>query len=195
MRNTFFKGICLILVSVLLVSVFAVSAAETAEEPAAAEAAVEETAAEEPAADPAPDLQYEMTKEFVECLAANDLAYTYDGIENNLEFIHVSCESSFFEDYYCYICFDKENTMVSIRFWNFLEVTADKNTVLDALNKLNAEKSFAKFVYDEANSAIRVESDVYVGTGPCSDNVLFTLLCGYFVIENEEVANQLLALK
>ena len=93
--------------------------------------------------------QYAATKDFVAVLEANDLKYSYKGIDDDT-------------DENIRVFFSKDSDAVYIRGWNLLTASAGTNYVLSTLNQLNHQYKYVKFTFDESDNTVYVQMDGYL---------------------------------
>ena len=110
----------------------------------------------------AEDAQYATTKDFIRALEDKGFKYTYKGIDSDKD---EQVIVSFSDDYYDTIAvrffFDEDEDKVSIRIWNLIDVSAGESYAATAVNKLNKDYKYAKFILDTSDSTISVENDIY----------------------------------
>lgn len=107
--------------------------------------------------------QYAATKDFVAVLEANDLKYSYGGIDDDKdESIRISYSDDDFESIIFYIFVSDDSAQVSIRGWNLLTASSGKSYALNTVNELNNKYKFAKFTFDESDNTVSVELDGYL---------------------------------
>ena len=82
--------------------------------------------------------QYAATKDFVAVLEANDLKYSYKGIDDDTdENIRVSFSDDDYDSIVLNVFFSKDSDAVYIRGWNLLTASAGTNYVL-SINTSNS---------------------------------------------------------
>lgn len=110
----------------------------------------------------AEEAQYATTKDFIRALEKDDLKYTYKGVDDDKdEHVVVSFSDDFYDSVIIHFFFDDSEDKVSIRIWNLIDVSAGESYATKALNKLNYDYKYAKFVLDTSDSTISVENDIY----------------------------------
>ena len=121
--------------------------------------------------------QYAATKDFVAVLEANDLKYSYNGIDDDKdESIRISYSDDDFESIVFYIFVSDDSAQVSIRGWDLLTASAGKSYALNTVNELNNKYKFTKFTFDESDNTVSVELDGYLSEDHPGE-VIYKMLC------------------
>ena len=140
--------------------------------------------------------QYKTTQKFIEYLESSDIKYSYEGtLSGGNECVSVSIKLDNFDSLECSLFFNEDCDMVSLRIWDIIKVSAGKNFALAAINKLNSAYKFLKFVYDESDSTVGVEVDMYITPDFCQENIGKGMLAMFFVIDQDENAKTLHSLE
>lgn len=138
---------------------------------------------------------YTATQNFISYLESKGIKYTYIGIQDNKEIVTVSYTLDNFDSLTCMLIFNDDSEEVSLRIWNIVTATAAKSRVLSVTNTLNAGYKFVKFVYDEDDSTVQAEMDMYIDGEHCGRSIYDSLLCMFRIVDDNEVAQQLKSLE
>ena len=143
----------------------------------------------------AQETEYPATKNFIEYLESKDIKYTYEGMQNEKEVLTISSTLDNFESLAVMCYFNKDSEEVSLRMWEIVAAKADKASVLSVLNQLNSDYKFVKFVYDESDSTIQAELDMYIDGDHCGRSIYDAMLVIFRIVDTESVAKELHSLE
>lgn len=143
----------------------------------------------------AEEAQYTATKDFLSFLDQKEIKYEYLGVSDDRERVSVEFELDNFPSLTCYLIFNYDNEEVSLRIWNIVTASAGKNYILTTLNSIEYDYKFVKFVYDESDSTVQAEMDMYIDGNHCGRSVYDAMMAMFNVTDNEEVAPLLHALE
>jgi len=131
------------------------------------------------------------TQQFIDYLESKDYKYSLVGYSDGNEQVNVSFNLENLDFAKCAIFFDDDLDSVSFRIWNIITASAGKNYILSTVNSLNKDYKFGKFVFDESDSSIQVESDIYIDEDHCGKCVFDTMMILFTVIDDDEVAKKI----
>ena len=163
------KRLCPVLLSVLLLTLCIAPAAQAAE--------------------------YTATQDFINYLESKNIKYTYIGMQDEKELLTISYTLDNFENLTLMCIFNNDSEEVSLRMWEIVTTTAAKTRVLFVLNTLNADYKFVKFVYDESDSTVQAELDMYIDGEHCGRSIYDAMLCIFRIVDEESVAKELHSLE
>ena len=139
--------------------------------------------------------QFKTTQQFLDYLDSQDTKYQYLGVDGDVEIVTVSMRAEHFPALKCTLHFKDDNEQVSLRIWNLVTASAGKNYIYSAMNKLNSQYKFVKFVYDESDSTIQAELDMYIDSDHCARSVLKAMLVMFVCIDDDDTAAILTSLE
>ena len=139
--------------------------------------------------------QYTSTKTFLSYLDSKGVKYKFYGIEDDEEHVRVSYSLDNFSSLACNLYFRESSDAVSLRIWNIVTASAGKNYVLNTLNTIERDYKWVKMVFDESDSTVQAEMDMYIDANHCGKQVYSAMLVMFDVVDYEEVANALHALE
>ncbi len=143
----------------------------------------------------AQETEYPATRNFIDYLESKNIEYTYDGLQYEKEVLTVSYPLDHFESLAVKFLFKNDSEEVSLRMWEIVTAKAKKDRVLSVLNKLNDDYKFVKFVYDEDDSTIQAELDMYIDGEHCGRSIYNAMLVIFQVVDNKDVAKELHSLE
>ena len=135
------------------------------------------------------------TRQFLEFLDSEGVAYNYVGMNDGLERVDIPYTFANFKSARCAVFFRNDLRAASIRIWDVVKVSAGENYTLSALNELNRAHRFSKFVYDGSDSTVQMEADVCIDPEHCAESVYDTMLILISTIEAEDVTTKLKSLR
>ncbi len=135
--------------------------------------------------------QYRSTQDFLDFLDSKGIKYTYAGTNDDHEDVTVSYTLDNFSSLTCKLFFKDDCEEVSLRIWNIITASAGKNYVLSTLNSLNYDFKFAKFVFDESDSTVQAELDMYIDGDHCGRSVYDAMQALLNVTDRDDVAEKL----
>ena len=139
--------------------------------------------------------QLKTTQQFLDYLDSQDTKYQYLGVDGDVEVVTVSMLTEHFSALQCALHFKDDNEQVSLRIWNLVTASAGKNYIYSAMNKLNSQYKFVKFVYDENDSTIQAEMDMYIDSDHCARSVIKAMLVMFVCIDKDDAAAILTSLE
>ena len=139
--------------------------------------------------------QLSSTQNFLDFLDKKDVKYTYEGMQDGREEVSVSFTGDNFPSLKCRIFFKDDCEEVSLRIWNLVEATAGKNRIYSTLNSIHKDYKFVKYVYDESDSTVQAELDVYIDGDHCGRSVYDSLMVMINLTDRDDVAELLHALE
>ena len=169
MKHMFCKAICLILAVCVFTGISLSALAESAE--------------------------LKTTQQFIDYLEKKDIKYTLIGLSDGSEQITVSFNLEYLNSAKCNLFFDEDLDSVSLRLWNLVTVSAGKNYILSTVNSLNKSYKYAKFVYDDSDSSIQIEADMYIDEDHGARSVFDMMMILFSIADNEDIAKTLLSLE
>lgn len=129
------------------------------------------------------------TQNFLDYLDGKGITYTYIGLnDDGDERVKVSYSLDNFSSLACTLIFDKDEDEVDLRIWNIITVTAGKNHTYATIQKLNADYKYCKFVYDESDSSLQVEVDMFIDKDHCGKPVYDAMRYMFLVVDDNDVA-------
>ena len=128
--------------------------------------------------------QYTSTQSFVDYLESEKIIYNYKGILSLTEEEQVTVTYTLdnLSPQTCSLYFHPDGDSVSLRIWSIVTVTAGENYIFSTLQTLNQKYKYAKFVYDESDSTVEADMDMYIDPYRCGEvvcdnmQVLFTIV-------------------
>lgn len=137
------------------------------------------------------------TRQFMEYCDSRSIVYSFAGLssDGNSERVNVSFKLSNFDTLQCAIFFKDDCEQVSLRIWNIISASAGKNDILSALNKLNSNYKFGKFVLDESNATVQVEMDMCIDGDHCGRCVYDAMEVLFFLVDSDDVAKTIHSLE
>ena len=138
--------------------------------------------------------EYTSAQQFADYLDSKEVIYEYGGVDDGYERIDVTYTLDYFK-VTCCLFFKEDNEQVNLRIWEIEKPTADRNTVLASVNKLNYNYKFGKFLLDEGDGTLSLELDMYISgenSGYCAYRGMNVLLS---ILDDEEIAAEILSLK
>ena len=135
------------------------------------------------------------TQQFIDYLESEDCKYSLVGYSEGAERVNVSFSLKNLDSAKCVIFFDDDLDSVSFRIWNIITASAGKNYILSTVNSLNKDYKFVKFVFDESDSTIQVESDIYIDEDHCGECVFDNMMTLFTIIDYDDVAKKLQSLE
>ena len=139
--------------------------------------------------------EFKTTQQFLDFLDAKGYKYSYVGVDEKAERVNVSFSLDNFTSVECAIFFKNDLEEVSLRVWNIITASAGKNYVLSTLNTLNKEYKFSKFVFDDSDSTVQAELDMYIDPDHCDRSVYDAMMILIKIIDNDEIAKTLHSLE
>ncbi len=131
------------------------------------------------------------TQDFLDFLDSKGLKYTLGSLDDGTEDVSVSYSLDNFSSLTCRLFFKDDCEEVSLRIWNIVTATAGKNRVYNTVNKINNDYKFAKFVFDESDSTVQAELDVYIDGDHCGRSVYDSMQALFNVTDRDDVAEML----
>ena len=128
----------------------------------------------------------ESTKTFLSYLDKKEISYDYIGVDGKYEEVDVTLDRKLFPSLTCEIYFRDDGEELSLRIWNIITAKADKESVFAALNTLNDNYKFVKFVFDESDSTVQAELDMYIDAEHCGRSVYDAMNAMFNVVDNED---------
>ena len=136
------------------------------------------------------------TQNFLAHLDHQGVVYSYLGAnDDGDERVSIEYELYNFDSLTCTVIFDKDDDEVNLRVWYIVTPTAGQNYILSAMNQLNLDYKFAKFVYDTSDSTVQVEMDMAIDKNNCAVPVLNSVTWLLQVVDTDEVAEKLHSLE
>ena len=138
--------------------------------------------------------QYGTTKTFLKVLDREKIRYNYMGIDNNDdEQVNVNGVGDYLDKIEIKIFFDPDLDAVSLRVWRVIKFQkADMAKVLEAVNKLNNESKFIKFVVDEEDLSVDAKLDCIVRDDANAGDIVYDAV-SYVVYTVDEAYPELKA--
>lgn len=131
------------------------------------------------------------TQDFLDFLDSKGVKYTLGSLEDGREDVTVSYTLDNFSSLKCRIFFKDDCEEVSLRIWNIITATAGKNRIYNTINTINKDYKFAKFVFDESDSTVQAELDVYIDGDHCGRSVYDSMRALFNVTDRDDVAEML----
>ena len=137
--------------------------------------------------------QFRSTQNFLDFLDSKGIKYSYLGVtdDGDREIVRVSYTLDNYPSLDCNLFFKSDCEEVSLRIWNIVTATAGKNYVCSTLNSLNAAYKFVKFVYDESDSTVQAEVDLYIDGDHCGRSIYDSMMAIFNVTDRDDTASQL----
>lgn len=136
------------------------------------------------------------TLQFLDLMESEHIIYTNKGLDDDKdERVEVSFSLEQFDSATCVLYFRNDNHSVSLRIWNLITPSAAKDEVLSALNSLNFDIKYAKFVLDESDNTVQIEMDLFIDEDHCAQCVYDAMMTLLDIIEDEAIAQKLHALE
>lgn len=112
----------------------------------------------------AAEASYAPTKDFLAALDEEDIKYFYKGIDkDDDEVVSIENTSSVYGDATFYFYFDEDEVNLTARVWNVITFDeADRDAVIEACNKLNADYRFTRFYVAEDDNSVTMAYDAYL---------------------------------
>ena len=127
--------------------------------------------------------QYSTTKAFLKVMDREKAKYSYLGVnEDNKEQINVTAKGDNKEKLEIKIFFHEDLDSVSMRSWYVISFDkANLAKVLAAVNQLNNDYKYVKFVVDESDYSVDAEIDCPLRDDDCAGEIAFDAL--YYIEE------------
>ena len=135
------------------------------------------------------------TKDFLSFLDGKGIVYDYIGVNGKYEEVDVKERMDNYPYLICELHFRNDCEELSLRIWDIVKAKADKETVCAVLNELNNQYKIVKFVYDESDSTVQAEMDMYIDGDHCGRSVYDAMNAMFNVVDNDEAAKALKALE
>lgn len=135
------------------------------------------------------------TQNFLDFLDEKEIKYTYEGMSDGREEVSVSFSADNFSKLECKLFFKDDCEEVSLRIWNIVEATAGKNFIFSTLNAIHKDYKFVKYVYDDSDSTVQAELDVYIDADHCGRSVYDSLMVMINLTDRDDVAEKLHSLE
>ncbi len=141
--------------------------------------------------------QYTTTQSFLDYLDSEDIIYNYKGILRSTqeECVEVKFVLNNYSSMTCNLYFHSDEDSVSYRIWSIVTATASENYILSTLQKLNQSYKYAKFVYDDRDSTVQVEMDMYIDPYRSGEMVCANMLSLFAVVDDSDVTAMLHSLE
>ena len=139
--------------------------------------------------------QLRSTQTFLDYLDSKGIKYSYEGLSNGREEVSVTFNADNFSSLKCLLFFKDDCEEVSLRIWNIVTASAGKNYILSTLNNIHMDYKFVKYVYDESDSTVQAEMDVYIDADHCGRPVYDSLCVMINLTDRDDVAEMLHALE
>ncbi|MCR5577524.1 MAG: YbjN domain-containing protein [Oscillospiraceae bacterium] len=142
----------------------------------------------------AANAQYGTTKSFLKVMDREKIRYNYMGIDNDDdEEVDVNGVGDYMDKIAIKIFFDSDLDVVSLRSWRVIKFQkADTAKVLEAVNKLNNENKFIKFVVDEEDLSVDAKIDCIVRDDAVAGEIVYDAVT-YMVYSVDEAYPELKA--
>ena len=136
--------------------------------------------------------QLTSTQTFLNYLDEKDFKYTCHGLtDDGDERVTVSFACDNFDSLQVTLFFDPNEDAVSLRMWNIITVTADKNDSYATLQQLNAKYKYSTFVLDESDSTLQAEQDMFIDKDHCGKPVYDAMRYMVIVVDDNDVSAQI----
>ena len=127
--------------------------------------------------------QYRMTRLFMEYMDANDIRYSYKGVdsESGEEEITVSWDGENMSTIRLHFFFDEDEDICSIRVWNVIDFDpANLEAVVDLCDQMNHGYKFLTFYTDRDDNSVTASIDaILMDTDDCG-KILFEYM--YYMV-------------
>lgn len=139
--------------------------------------------------------EFKTTQQFLDFLDEKDIRYSYIGVDGKSEQVNVSFSLDNFDSARCSIFFKNDFEEVSLRIWDIVKVSAGKTFTLSTINSLNKDFKFVAFVFDESDSTVQAELDMYIDPDHCARSVYDAMMIMFQIIDDDGVAEKLHSLE
>ena len=105
---------------------------------------------------------YASTQSFLDAMDAEEIRYTYHGLDSDKDdWVEVIYSGDYCDEIDIDIYFSSAADRASFRFWKVIEFDeADYANILFAVNQLNYDYKWVKFVADSSDNSVSAEIDV-----------------------------------
>lgn len=139
---------------------------------------------------------YPSTRTVLDYFDEIGIYYDYSGVsDSGYDRVTVGFSMDNYDSADVELFFPADGSNVSLRVWDIVVCTAGKSYVTSTLNSLNADYKYVKFVYDESDSTVQAEIDMYIDPEHCGRPVYDAVSAIITVIDSDGVAAQLHSLE
>lgn len=139
---------------------------------------------------------YASTRAALAYLDQEGIKYTLKDVDSDGdERVDVSYSLDNFDSATVHLYFSEDGEKVSLRIWDVVKPTAGKNYVLNTVNKLNCGYKWSKFTYDESDSTISMEMDMYIDAASCGAPVRKAIRIMILELDDDTISAELKALE
>ncbi len=139
---------------------------------------------------------YPSTQNVLDYFDEIGIYYDYAGISSSgYDRVTVGFSMDNFDSVDVELFFTEDGETASLRVWDIVTCRAGSGFVTSTLNGLNKDFKFVKFVYDESDSTVQAEIDMYIDPEHCGRAVYDAVSAIITVIDSDSVAAHLHSLE
>ncbi len=139
---------------------------------------------------------YSSTQNVLDYFDEIGIYYDYSGVsDSGYDRVTVGFSMDNYDSIDVELFFTEDCRTASLRVWDIVTCRAGSGFVTSTLNGINADYKFVKFVYDESDSTVQAEIDMYIDADHCGRAVYDAVSAIVAVIDSDSVASHLHSLE
>lgn len=139
---------------------------------------------------------YGSTKAFVSYMDRNGIKYDILGLlDYGAEVVSVSFDCNNWNSLKVYCMFSDDGEVVSLRIYDIITSSAGRNYTCAVLNSINFDYKFIKMDFDESDSTVMAELDMYIDSATCGRPVMDAVFALIKILDKDDVYQALSVLQ